>query len=159
MLQEPRTIVNACAINEDNVMVTGGDNGALWCACLRVYYCSLCTVVHLAFMPTVLILLALPPTQFVFTASSHAVAQDHSRLHTCWPQPAPCFVPGLRCEVFCYRAYDWKSGNRFQQYTSPVQPGSLESESGIFALTFDKCASSASTTHCSQLIRIHHMQG
>ena len=31
MLQEPRTIVNALAINEDNVMVTGGDNGALWC--------------------------------------------------------------------------------------------------------------------------------
>ena len=36
MLQEPRTIVNALAINEDNVMVTGGDNGALWCAaCLN----------------------------------------------------------------------------------------------------------------------------
>lgn len=29
-LQEPRTIVNALAINEDNVMMTGGDNGSLW---------------------------------------------------------------------------------------------------------------------------------
>lgn len=38
------------------------------------------------------------------------------------------------------RAYDWKSGNRFQTGSSPVQPGSLESESGIFALAFDKCA-------------------
>jgi len=31
-LQEPKTIVNAVAINEDNVMMTGGDNGSLWCA-------------------------------------------------------------------------------------------------------------------------------
>ena len=35
-LQEPRTIVNALAINEDNVMVSGGDNGALWCVLTHV---------------------------------------------------------------------------------------------------------------------------
>lgn len=40
MLQEPRTIVNALAINEDNVMVTGGDNGALWCAASVCLSCS-----------------------------------------------------------------------------------------------------------------------
>jgi hypothetical protein len=47
-------------------------------------------------------------------------------------------LPALSGAWMCCRAYDWKSGNRFQQYTSPIQPGSLESESGIFALTFDK---------------------
>lgn len=31
MLQQQRAIVNAMAINEDNVMITGGDNGSLWC--------------------------------------------------------------------------------------------------------------------------------
>ncbi len=31
MLQQQRAIVNAMAINEDGVMVTGGDNGSLWC--------------------------------------------------------------------------------------------------------------------------------
>jgi pleiotropic regulator 1 len=81
MLQEPRTIVNALAINEDNVMVTGGDNGALW-------------------------------------------------------------------------AYDWKSGNRFQQYTSPIQPGSLESESGIFALTFDKSGSRLASAEADKTVKM-----
>lgn len=49
MLQEPRTIVNALAINEDNVMVTGGDNGALWCEsqCIPWEYCSALLVVVL----------------------------------------------------------------------------------------------------------------
>ena len=31
-LQQQKTIVNCMAINQDNVMVTGGDNGSLWCA-------------------------------------------------------------------------------------------------------------------------------
>jgi len=30
-LQQQKTIVNCMAVNEDNVMVTGGDNGSLWC--------------------------------------------------------------------------------------------------------------------------------
>ena len=30
-LQQQKTIVNCMAINQDNVMVTGGDNGSLWC--------------------------------------------------------------------------------------------------------------------------------
>ncbi|KAL3154918.1 Prolactin-2C3 [Trebouxia sp. C0009 RCD-2024] len=34
--------------------------------------------------------------------------------------------------------WDWKSGNCFQQHATQVQPGSLESEAGIFAMTFDK---------------------
>lgn len=32
---------------------------------------------------------------------------------------------------------DWKSGNAFQQAESVVQPGSLDSEAGIYAMSFD----------------------
>lgn len=30
MLSQQRAIVNAMAVNHDNVMVTGGDNGSVW---------------------------------------------------------------------------------------------------------------------------------
>lgn len=64
MLQNQKTIVNAMALNEDGVLVTGGDNGSVW-------------------------------------------------------------------------FWDWRSGNCFQREAAIVQPGSLESEAGIFACTFD----------------------
>ena len=78
--------------------------------------------------------------------------ETHCRLHTCLARPCSRVVhrPVLSGAWMCCRAYDWKSGNRFQQYTSPIQPGSLESESGIFALTFDKCAGNA-MLNCSLL--------
>ena len=38
-LQQQKTIVNCMAVNEDNVMVTGGDNGSLWCEC-RLLPCT-----------------------------------------------------------------------------------------------------------------------
>ena len=37
-LQQQKTIVNCMAINQDNVMVTGGDNGSLWCAHFQLVY-------------------------------------------------------------------------------------------------------------------------
>lgn len=64
MLSQQKTIVNAMAINEDNVLVSAGDNGSLW-------------------------------------------------------------------------FWDWKSGHNFQQAQTIVQPGSLDSEAGIYALQFD----------------------
>ena len=35
------------------------------------------------------------------------------------------------------RFWDWKSGHNFQAGQTVVQPGSLESEAGIFAAGFD----------------------
>ena len=32
MLANQRAIVNCAALNEDSVLVTGADNGSLWCA-------------------------------------------------------------------------------------------------------------------------------
>ena len=65
---QQKTIINAMAVNEDGVMVTGGDNGSL------------------------------------------------------------CF-------------WDWKSGHSFQQAEAIVQPGSLESEAGIYAACYDQTGS------------------
>jgi len=34
--------------------------------------------------------------------------------------------------------WDWKSGNVFQEGETLVQPGSLDSEAGVFAMSFDR---------------------
>ena len=33
--------------------------------------------------------------------------------------------------------WDWRTGYNFQRMQPPVQPGSLDSEAGVFALGFD----------------------
>lgn len=81
MLQQQRTIVNAMAVNQDGVLVSGGDNGS-------VYF------------------------------------------------------------------WDWKSGNCFQQADSVVQPGSLESEAGIFAMSFDMTGSRLVTCEADKTIKM-----
>jgi len=81
MLQNQRTIVNAVAINEDNVMASGGDNGSLW-------------------------------------------------------------------------FWDWKSGNVFQETESIVQPGSLDSEAGIYAMSFDRSGTRLVTCEADKTIKM-----
>ena len=75
------TIINALALNRDNVLVSGGDNGSLY-------------------------------------------------------------------------FWDWKSGYNFQQIQSKVQPGSLSSEAGIFAATFDRSSLRLITGECDKTIKI-----
>ena len=65
MLSKQNAIVNAMALNEDNVMISGGDNGSM-------------------------------------------------------------------------RFWDYETGHCFQSLQTQVQPGSMEAEAGIFALSFDK---------------------
>ncbi|CAN1281160.1 Protein pleiotropic regulatory locus 1 [Linum perenne] len=81
MLSQQKTIINAMAVNEDGVMVTGGDNGSLW-------------------------------------------------------------------------FWDWKSGHNFQQSQTIVQPGSLESEAGIFAACFDMTGSRLITCEADKTIKM-----
>jgi len=76
-----RAIVNAMAVNTDNVLVTGADNGSM------------------------------------------------------------CF-------------WDWKSGYNFQQLETKVQPGSLESEAGIFACCFDQTSSRLITCEADKTIKV-----
>ncbi|KAL1223679.1 Protein pleiotropic regulator PRL2 [Cardamine amara subsp. amara] len=81
MLSQQRDTVNAVAVNEDGVMVTGGDKGSLW-------------------------------------------------------------------------FWDWKSGHSFQQAETIVQPGSLESEAGIYVACYDQTGSRLVTCEADKTIKM-----
>ncbi|CAL0334948.1 unnamed protein product [Lupinus luteus] len=81
MLSQQKTIINAMAVNEDGVMVTGGDNGSMW-------------------------------------------------------------------------FWDWKCGHNFQQSQTIVQPGSLDSEAGIYALTYDATGTRLITCEADKTIKM-----
>ncbi|GAQ83201.1 WD repeat-containing protein [Klebsormidium nitens] len=50
--------------------------------------------------------------------------------------------------------WDWKSGHNFQQDQSIVQPGSLDSEAGIFAMTYDVTGSRLVTCEADKTIKM-----
>ncbi|XP_010548985.1 PREDICTED: protein pleiotropic regulatory locus 1-like isoform X1 [Tarenaya hassleriana] len=81
MLSQQKTIINTMAVNEDGVMVTGGDNGSLW-------------------------------------------------------------------------FWDWKSGHNFQQSQTIVQPGSLESEAGIYGMSYDVTGTRLVTCEADKTIKM-----
>lgn len=51
--------------------------------------------------------------------------------------------------------YDWKSGHQFQNFTTPVQPGSLDSENGVFASRFDRTGLRLVTGDADKTIKIY----
>lgn len=51
--------------------------------------------------------------------------------------------------------WDWRTGYNFQRHKSIVQPGSLDSENGIFAMTFDKTESRLITTEADKTIKLY----
>ncbi|KAK9727553.1 pre-mRNA-splicing factor prp46 [Basidiobolus ranarum] len=50
--------------------------------------------------------------------------------------------------------WDWKSGYNFQKTETTIQPGSLDSESGIFASTFDRSGSRLITGEADKTVKI-----
>ena len=50
--------------------------------------------------------------------------------------------------------WDWKSGHQFQRLDSLVQPGSLDSEAGIFCAEFDKTGLRLITGEADKTIKI-----
>lgn len=50
--------------------------------------------------------------------------------------------------------WDYKSGYAFQQLESPVQPGSLSSEAGIFDIKFDHSSTRMITAECDKTIKM-----
>ena len=50
--------------------------------------------------------------------------------------------------------WDWASGHCFQQEESLIQPGSLESESGIYAAAFDNSGSRLITCEADKTIKM-----
>lgn len=50
--------------------------------------------------------------------------------------------------------WDWKSGYNFQQAQTIVQPGSLDSEAGIYALTYDRSGTRLITCEADKTIKM-----
>lgn len=51
--------------------------------------------------------------------------------------------------------WDWKTGYNFQRTQAPAQPGSIDSESGIFAMKFDNSGSRLLTAEADKTIKIY----
>ena len=51
--------------------------------------------------------------------------------------------------------WDWKTGYNFQTLDTIVQPGSMDSESAIYASTFDKSGSRFITCEADKSIKIY----
>jgi len=51
--------------------------------------------------------------------------------------------------------WDWKTGYNFQRFQSQVQPGSLDSENGLFAMRFDHSGSRLITCEADKTIKIY----
>ncbi|GAB6032614.1 LD24662p [Chamberlinius hualienensis] len=51
--------------------------------------------------------------------------------------------------------WDWRTGYNFQRLQAPVQPGSIDSEAGIFACTFDQSGSRLLTAEADKTIKVY----
>jgi len=51
--------------------------------------------------------------------------------------------------------WDWKTGYNFQRFQAPVQPGSLDSEAGIFQMCFDQSGSRLITCEADKTLKIY----
>ena len=51
--------------------------------------------------------------------------------------------------------WDWRSGYNFQRLQTTVQPGSMDSEAGIFAIKFDKSGTRMLTCEADKTIKIY----
>lgn len=51
--------------------------------------------------------------------------------------------------------WDWKSGNKFQEIEAQVQPGSLDSEAGVFASSFDVTGTRLLTCEADKTIKFY----
>jgi len=51
--------------------------------------------------------------------------------------------------------WDWRSGYNFQRLQAAVQPGSIDSEAGIFASIFDKSGCRLITCEADKTIKIY----
>lgn len=51
--------------------------------------------------------------------------------------------------------WDWRTGYNFQRFQAPVQPGSMDSEAGIFSMTFDITGTRLITTEADKTIKVY----
>lgn len=51
--------------------------------------------------------------------------------------------------------WDWRTGYNFQRFQAAVQPGSMDSEAGIFSMTYDQSGTRLITTEADKTIKIY----
>lgn len=51
--------------------------------------------------------------------------------------------------------WDWKTGYNFQRMQAAVQPGSIDSEAGIFAMVFDHSNTRLITAEADKTIKVY----
>uniref|UniRef100_A0A2P2HZU4 Pleiotropic regulator 1 n=1 Tax=Hirondellea gigas TaxID=1518452 RepID=A0A2P2HZU4_9CRUS len=51
--------------------------------------------------------------------------------------------------------WDWRTGHNFQKLQAPVQPGSMDSEAGVYSMTFDESGSRLITCDADKTIKIY----
>lgn len=51
--------------------------------------------------------------------------------------------------------WDWRTGYNFQRLQAPVQPGSMDSEAGVFSITFDVSGTRMITTEADKTIKVY----
>ncbi|XP_046484683.1 pleiotropic regulator 1 isoform X2 [Neodiprion pinetum] len=51
--------------------------------------------------------------------------------------------------------WDWRTGYNFQRLQAPVQPGSMDSEAGVFSITFDMSGTRMITTEADKTIKVY----
>ncbi|BFZ57625.1 Pleiotropic regulator 1 [Savitreella phatthalungensis] len=61
------------------------------------------------------------------------------------------------CDDGTLQLYDWRTGHRYQRLPPTLQPGSLDSEAGIFAATFDNAGVRLITAHADKTIKIYRI--
>ena len=71
-----------------------------------------------------------------------------------YPSPAP-LLPSHSGDNGTMYFWDWRSGYNFQKFQTQVQPGSIDSEAGIFDLQFDMSGSRLMTAEADKTIKIY----
>jgi len=111
---------------------------------------------------------ALHPTQYTFGSVSpdnikqwkfpDGVFLQNLSGHNAIINSLACNADGVLCSAAdngTMHFWDWKTGYNFQRIQAAVQPGSIDSEAGIFALCFDKSGSRLITGEADKTIKIY----
>lgn len=67
----------------------------------------------------------------------------------------PCLFVFVSADNGTIHMWDWRTGYNFQRIHAAVQPGSLDSESGIFACVFDQSESRLITAEADKTIKVY----
>ena len=90
----------------------------------------------------------LPDGKFIQNCSGHNAIVNCLAVNT-----EGVMVSGADNGTLCF--WDYKTGTKFQQMESMPQPGSLDSEAGVFALAFDRSYSRLLTVESDKTVKIY----